>query len=305
MTSENTTASDIQRDSWVDRLLPESLKPYAFLARMDRPIGTWLLLIPCWWGMALAAEGWPDWRLAILFTVGAFAMRGAGCTINDLVDREYDGKVARTATRPIASGAITVPQAIIFLALQLLVGLIVLIQLNIFTILLGASSLALVALYPFAKRVTYWPQLVLGLTFNWGVLVGWSAVTGSIEPLPVFVYAACVFWTLGYDTIYAHQDKADDVIVGVKSSALRLGDKTATALWFFYGATVALLIWVGIEAALGIGFWIGLALGATHLVWQIRRLDIDNPKLCLAIFKSNRDFGFLVLAGFVAGQAWA
>ncbi len=302
MTTSTEDASDIRTDTWVDRILPDSLKPYARLARLDRPIGTWLLVLPCWWGVALASGGWPDWRLLILFAVGSLVMRGAGCTINDIVDREYDAKVARTATRPIPSGAVSVPQALVFLGLQLAIGLAVLSQFNFFTAGLAIASLGLVAIYPLAKRVTYWPQLVLGLTFNWGALLGWSAVTGSLDKIPLMVYAAGVFWTLGYDTIYAHQDKADDVQAGVKSSALRLGDKTRPALGVFYGLTVLILFLVGRDMNLGIGYSVGLAVGAIHLMRQVRNVDIDDPVNCKKIFRSNRDFGLIVLAGIVAGQ---
>jgi len=304
MTSQIPSTPDIQDNTWIDRILPESLRPYGRLARLDRPIGTWLLLLPCWWGVALAADGWPDWRLLILFAVGSLVMRGAGCTINDLADRDFDDKVARTANRPIASGAVSVRMAVVFLCLQLLIGLVVLLQLNTYTILLAISSLALVVMYPFAKRVTYWPQLVLGLTFNWGALVGWSAVEGSLGQLPGLLYAAGVFWTLGYDTIYAHQDKADDIAVGVKSSALKLGKKTKPALGVFYGMTILLLFIVGREAELGFGYSIGLAVGAIHLLRQIRNLDIDNPDTCGAAFRSNRDFGLIIFAGIVGGQVW-
>lgn len=295
-------ASDIRADTWIDRLLPPRLRPFGRLARLDRPIGTWLLMLPCWWGVALAAERWPDWRLLVLFAIGAVAMRGAGCTINDLADRKYDVKVARTATRPIASGAVSVRQAFVFLGLQLLIGLAVLVQFNPFAIQIAIASLLLVALYPFAKRVTYWPQLVLGLTFNWGVLVGWAAVTGGLDIIPAIVYAACVFWTLGYDTIYAHQDKTDDIAVGIKSSALKLGDKTRPALGVFYGMTIFLLFLAGRETGMGIGYSVGLAVGAIHLIRQIRNLDIDDPANCLKHFKSNRNFGLIIFAAIVAGK---
>jgi len=303
-TAEDNTnaASDIRTDTWADRILPEALKPYAQLARLDRPIGTWLLVLPCWWGVALASPGWPDWRALALFALGALAMRGAGCTINDMADREYDAKVARTATRPIASGAVSVRQAALFLCLQLLIGLAVLSQFNGFTFKLALASLGLVAIYPFAKRVTYWPQLVLGLAFNWGALVGWSAVTGSLAWPAAAVYVAGIFWTLGYDTIYAHQDKEDDMIVGVKSSALRLGAKTKPALVVFYGLTVLLLFLVGRELDMGIGYSAGLAVGAIHLLRQIRHVDIDNPVDCKKTFQSNRDFGLIIFAAIVAGQ---
>ena len=302
-------ASDIRDDSWIDRILPPGLRPYGRLARLDRPIGTWLLLLPCWWGVALAASGttggWPDPLLLALFAVGALVMRGAGCTINDLADREYDAKVARTATRPIASGAVTVNQAIVFLVIQLAIGLAVLSQFNLFTLKLGVASLALVVIYPFAKRVTYWPQVVLGLTFNWGALLGWTAVTGSLEPLPVVVYAAAFFWTMGYDTIYAHQDKADDVAVGVKSTALRLGARTRPWLIGFYAASVILLFAAGHMADLGVGYSVGLAVGAIHLMRQVRGVDIDDPANCLAVFKSNRYFGMIIFLAIIAGKLTA
>jgi len=226
---QQVSASDIPPQSWIDRVPGEGLRPYLRLARLDRPIGTWLLLLPCWWATAMAAPGWPDpWFLG-LFAVGALVMRGAGCTVNDIADREFDKKVARTAGRPIASGQVSVAQALAFLALQLGIGLAVLLQFNGYTVILGVSSLALVAIYPFAKRVTYWPQFVLGLTFNWGALVGWAAVTGGLEAPAVLLYAAGILWTMGYDTIYAHQDKEDDVLIGVKSTALKFG--AATGSW--------------------------------------------------------------------------
>lgn len=301
MTS-TSDASDIRTDTWVDRVLPDALRPFAQLARLDRPFGTWLLLLPCWWGLAMATPGLPDWRAMALFAVGALAMRGAGCTVNDIADREFDAKVARTAMRPIASGAVTVTQAALFLGLQLAIGLTVLFQFNSFTFKLAVASLALVAVYPFAKRVTYWPQLVLGFTFNWGALVGWAAVTGSLGWPAVAAYAAGVFWTLGYDTVYAHSDKNDDAIVGVKSSALALGERTRPWLIAFYAATLSLLAVAGHLAGLGWGYYAGLALGALHMAWQVKILDIDHPPTCLRIIRSNRDFGLIVFAAMVAGQ---
>ena len=296
------SASDIPAGGWVDRLIPAPLRPYLRLARLDRPIGTWLLLIPCWWGQAMASEGQPDWRLGLLFALGALVMRGAGCTVNDLADRDIDARVARTAARPIASGAVSVAGGVAFLGLQLALGLWVLVQLNPFAIQLGVASLALVVVYPFMKRLTYWPQAWLGLTFNWGALLGWAAVSGGLELAPGLLYAAGCFWTLGYDTIYAHQDKEDDLVAGVKSSALALGAHTKPWLILFYALTLALVGWAGVEAHLAWPFHAGLALGAAHLAWQVRRVDIDDPALCLRVFKSNRDFGLIVLAGIVAAK---
>ena len=295
-------ASDIPALSWIDRLAPAGMRPYLRLARLDRPIGTWLLLFPCWWSLSLAAPSWPDPWLMALFAAGALVMRGAGCTVNDIADRDFDARVARTAGRPIASGAVSVPGALVFLGLQLLAGLLVLAQLNAFAILLGAGSLALVAVYPFMKRITYWPQAVLGLTFNWGALLGWAAVHGGLAPPALALYAAGVFWTLGYDTIYAHQDKDDDLLVGLKSSALKLGNATRPWLFAFYGAASALMALAGHLAALAWPFYAALALAAAQLTWQAARVDTDAPKDCLAKFKSNRLFGWIVLAGIVAGR---
>ncbi|MEQ8505110.1 MAG: 4-hydroxybenzoate octaprenyltransferase [Rhodospirillales bacterium] len=299
---QHVSASDIPATSWIDRMPGKGLRPYLRLARMDRPIGTWLLLLPCWWAAALASPGWPDPWLLGLFAVGALVMRGAGCTVNDLADRDFDKQVARTAGRPIASGQVSVVQAFLFLGLQLAIGLTVLLQFNTYTVILGASSLALVAVYPFAKRVTYWPQFVLGLTFNWGALVGWTAVTGQLAEPAILLYAAGVMWTLGYDTIYAHQDKEDDVLVGIKSTALKFGNATKPWLAAFYGAAVTLLAAAGHLAGLHPAYFIGLAVAGLHLAWQVRSLDLDDAKLCLARFKSNRDFGLIVLAAIIAGR---
>lgn len=288
-------ASDIKADSLILRLAPAALRPYLRLARMDRPIGTWLLLLPCWWSLALASNGHPDLYLMALFAIGSLIMRGAGCTVNDIVDRDFDGKVARTALRPIPAGEVSVKQAVAFLGFLLLMGLAVLLQFNTFTILLGISSLLLVALYPFMKRITYWPQAVLGLTFNWGALMGWAAVKGELSLAPGLLYAAGFFWTLGYDTIYAHQDKDDDEMIGVKSTALKLGTATPKWLALFYSLTVVCLLGAGYMIQAGAIFYGITALGAAHLVWQIKRLDIDDATNCLALFKANRHFGLIVL----------
>ncbi|NJO34333.1 MAG: 4-hydroxybenzoate octaprenyltransferase [Rhodospirillales bacterium] len=311
MSSAPNYQSDIQVGDWIDRRLPAGWRPYARLARLDRPIGTWLLLFPCWWGFALALDS-SHFTLAVqslpqagailgpvlLFAVGAIVMRGAGCTYNDIVDRDFDAKVARTALRPIPSGQVSVRQAILFLIAQLLVGLLILLAFNRFTILLGVLSLALIFTYPLMKRVTYWPQAVLGLTFNWGALMGYAAMTGTLSASAIALYAAGFFWTLGYDTIYAHQDKEDDALIGVKSSALRLG--TATRRWVqgFYLATVLLFAAAGALEGFALIYYVGLVPAAGHFWFQTRRLDIDDPARCLAIFKSNREAGILLLAPF-------
>jgi 4-hydroxybenzoate polyprenyltransferase len=286
--------------TWVDRL-PERLRPFAVLARWDRPIGTWLLLWPCWWAIALA-PGWPDLRLLALFGIGAVAMRGAGCVVNDLADRDLDARVERTRHRPLASGQLSVAQALAFLALQSLVGLAVLLSFNRFTVLLGLASIPFIIVYPLMKRITWWPQAFLGLTFNWGALVGWSAVTGDLAAPALVLYAAGFFWTLGYDTIYAHQDKVDDALIGVKSSARRLGAASIPWLWLFYGVALALIGVAGWLVAAGPGFYVMLGVAGVHLAWQVRTIDLDDPVSCLVRFRSNREFGLLVFLALVAGK---
>jgi len=293
---------------WVDRVLPAWAKPFARLARYDRPIGTWLLLWPCLWGLALAfsAQGAvTDWRLVLVFSIGAVAMRGAGCTFNDIVDRDIDANVKRTAGRPLPSGQVSLAAAWGFLVIQSLIGLAVLIQFNRFTIVLGLSSLALVAIYPFMKRFTNWPQMFLGLAYSWGALMGWSAVTGNLASPAVLLYLAGIFWTLGYDTIYAHQDKRDDVRIGVKSTALRLG--AGSRLWVggFYTGFVALAGVAFVVAGVGWPAYVGLAAAGAHLGWQIASLDIDDRDGCLRLFRANRDTGALLFAGLIAaGGFW-
>jgi len=301
-------ASDIAADHWALRLAPQAARPYLRLIRIDRPIGTWLLLFPCWWSLTLAgaANGaWPDPELVGLFAVGALVLRGAGCTYNDIVDRDIDARVARTAARPIASGQIPIGAAFAFLAGLLLIGLLVLLQFNRFAILLGVASLLLVAGYPFMKRVTYWPQAWLGLTFNWGALIGWAAVTGAVAPPAGLLYLAGIAWTLGYDTIYAHQDKEDDALVGVKSSALRLGTATKPGLVVFYGLAAALMAAAGLSAGLGWVYLLGVAAVTVQFAWQVATLDIDDPANCLQRFKSNRFVGWLLLAGILATVPFA
>jgi len=294
--------SDIHHGDWVERWLPRWAEPYARLARWDRPIGTWLLLFPGWWGIALASPRWPGPLLLPLFAIGAVAMRGAGCTLNDIADRDYDGSVARTRLRPIPSGRVSVPQAIAFMAAQLAVGAAVLFSLKPLCWWLGLAVLALIGTYPFMKRITYWPQFFLGLNFNWGALLGWAAVTGSLAWPPILLYLGGIFWTLGYDTIYAHQDKEDDARIGVKSSALALGARTRPFLFAFYAAALALWAAAGIGVDLGVLFWAGLAGAGLQLYWQAAYVNIDDPADCLAKFRSNRIAGWLLLIGIVAGH---
>lgn len=303
--SPSPSASDIQTGDWIERRVPAGIQPYFRLARVDRPIGVWLLLLPCWWGTALATASvvGPDpahsLLYAFLFAIGAFIMRGAGCTWNDILDRDFDAKVARTATRPIPSGAVSVGRAFVFLALQLAAALAILLFFNHYTIVLAVSSLALVALYPLMKRITYWPQAFLGLTFNWGALVGWAAVTGGLEPPAILLYAAGFFWTLGYDTIYAHQDKEDDALIGVKSTALKFGENSRIWVWLFYGATAALLAAAFWTAGLRWTAYPFLAFAAFQLARQAAKVDFNDPNDCAAKFKSNRCAGFLIVAAML------
>jgi 4-hydroxybenzoate polyprenyltransferase len=293
--------------NWVDTLAPVWLRPYLRLARLDRPIGSWLLLIPCWWSTALAAVAAharsPSLTHIALFFVGAFAMRGAGCTWNDIVDRNLDAAVERTRSRPIPSGQVSVAQAAAFLILQALIGFAVLVTFNAFTIALGIASLAIIAVYPFMKRVTYWPQIVLGLAFSWGALMGWAAAFGSLALPPLLLYAGSIAWVIGYDTIYAHQDREDDALIGIKSTALLFGERTKPMLAVFYGLAVVVLGAAGFCAGAGIVFALGLCAFAAHLIWQIVRLDISDPDNCLAVFKSDRDAGLLLFAALLVDAA--
>ena len=297
--------SDIRAGDWTDRYAPQGLRPYIRLARLDRPIGTWLLLFPGWWAIAMAAERWPDWLLLVLFGIGAIAMRGAGCTLNDLVDRDYDAQVARTRTRPLPSGAVTPRQALLFMILQLAIGAAVLFSFNRFAIGVGLAVLALIATYPFMKRITYWPQLFLGLNFNWGALLGWAAVRGELALAPVLLYLGGIAWTLGYDTIYAHQDKEDDVRIGVKSSALALGARTRPFLFAFYLAAAALWIAAGVSAGLAWPYFVGVALATAQMAWQAAAVDTDDPEDCLLKFRSNRLVGWALLLGAIAAHRLA
>jgi len=292
--------------NWVDGLAPTATRPYLRLARLDRPIGSWLLLMPCWWSVGLAgmrADHFPNAWHIVLFFIGAFAMRGAGCTWNDLVDRDLDGLVERTRSRPIPSKQVTVAQATIFMLAQALVGLLVLVQFNRFTVMCGIASLLVVAVYPFMKRVTYWPQIGLGLAFSWGALMGWPAAFGRLDAPALVLYAGSIAWVIGYDTIYAHQDREDDALIGIKSTALLFGQNTAPMLASFYGAAVVLIGIAGLMAGGGLVFLLGLTGFAAHLAWQVLRLDVNDPTHCLRQFKSNRDAGLILFASMLLEAA--
>jgi 4-hydroxybenzoate polyprenyltransferase len=293
--------------NWVDSIAPQWSRPYLRLARLDRPIGSWLLLLPCWWSAALAAVAEharaPNLAHILLFFIGAFAMRGAGCTWNDIVDRDLDKSVERTRSRPIPSGQVSLAQAVLFLILQALLGFAVLISFNGFTIALGIASLAVVAVYPFMKRITFWPQIVLGLAFSWGALMGWAAAFGRLGTPALLLYAGSIAWVIGYDTIYAHQDREDDALIGVKSTALLFGASTKPMLVLFYGVAVVLIGAAGFTAGAGLVFGLGLLAFAGHLGWQVARLDMADPDNCLAVFKSDRDAGLILFAGLLLDAA--
>jgi 4-hydroxybenzoate polyprenyltransferase len=289
--------------NWVDTLAPSGLRPYLRLARADRPIGSWLLLMPCWWSAGIAAvyagHPYPNPWHVLLFFVGAFVMRGAGCTWNDIVDRDLDAMVARTRSRPIPSGQVSVRGAVVFLLVQALIGLLVLLQFNRFTILVGIVSLGIVAIYPLMKRITWWPQIVLGLAFSYGALMGWAAVFARLEAPAFLLYAGSICWVIGYDTIYAHQDREDDALIGLKSTARLFAGRTRLALIIFYTLAVLLIGLAGAAADAGPVFVVGCILFGAHLGWQIERLDIDNPELCLRLFQSNRDAGLILFAALI------
>lgn len=301
---DNGPHRDISTGDWIDRRLPAFFRPYARLMRLDRPIGTWLLLWPCLWSLALASDGVPNLWFCCLFVVGSVVMRGAGCVLNDLYDRNLDGKVTRTQTRPLVNGQLSIRQALLFTALLFVLGFMILIQFNSFTVWLGIGSLPLVAFYPLAKRVTWWPQFVLGLAFNWGALTGWAAQTGSLGWPASFLYVGGVFWTLGYDTIYAHQDKQDDRLVGIKSLALYLGDRSRPFLASFYALFLLLTALAAVMAGVGPVFYYIYPAALAHMVWQLASWRMDDPANCLARFRSNRDLGLIVFLAILAGKVW-
>jgi 4-hydroxybenzoate polyprenyltransferase len=294
--------TDIAAGGWVARL-PPGWRPYALLARFDRPIGSWLLVLPGFWAFALAAPSWAEGlRLALLFGIGAVAMRGAGCVVNDLWDRDIDRKVERTRGRPLAAGTVTPFQALVFLAALCCIGLAVLLQLSGTAILLGVCSLLPILLYPLAKRVTHWPQAMLGLTFSWAAPEGIAAATGRVDAVALILWAAAFCWILGYDTIYAHQDREDDAMVGIGSTALRWGERTRPFLAACYGAMLALLALAGWVGGLSWLYLPALLLPAAVLARQVVRLDIHDPALCLRLFQSNREAGLAVALAFLIGR---
>jgi len=294
--------TDIRAGGWVARL-PEAWRPFALLMRLDRPIGSWLLALPGFWAFALAAPAWGRglW-LTFLFGLGAVLMRGAGCVVNDLWDRDLDRQVERTAGRPLASGAVTPRQALAFLLGLLAVSFVILLQLPWAAILLGVLSLVPIALYPLAKRVTDWPQAVLGMVFSWAAPTGYAAATGGLDAAAIALWAAGFFWILGYDTIYAHQDREDDALVGIRSTALRFGERTRPFLAACYGVTLALLALAGALAGLSWWFAPALLLPAALLARQVALLDIRDPAMCLRLFKANRDVGLAVALAFLIGR---
>lgn len=306
--------ADAVGGNWVDRFAPGFARPYLRLSRADRPIGTWLLLIPCWWGVALAAarDGWRTWDIWIWLgcALGAWLMRGAGCTWNDITDRDFDAAVARTRSRPIPSGQVTVRQAVLWMLAQVALAGLVLLSYNWLAVALGLSSLGLVVIYPYAKRFTWWPQLFLGLAFNWGAVLAYAAHAGRVNWAAILLYAAGIAWTLFYDTIYAHQDKEDDVLIGVKSTARLFGAATGQWLALFLVACVGLMTLAVLVALLPVAgpAKLAVALAAPwamgwHLLWQINRLDIGDPANCLRLFRTNRDTGLLA-ALFLAAAAF-
>lgn len=301
--SDEIVIPDAKRGNWVDRLLPAAIRPYAQLARLDRPIGWWLLLLPCWWSLALASgtagHTVPSIWYALLFLVGAIAMRGAGCTYNDIVDRDIDAAVARTRTRPIPSGRVSRTAAAAFLVLQALIGLAVLLQFDRFSVVLGFCSMVPVVVYPFMKRITHFPQVVLGLSFSWGGLMGWSVVFGRLDPPALLIYVAAILWTFAYDTIYAHQDREDDALIDLGSTARYFERSTPKLLTVCYGAAVLLLGTAFYLADAKIVAFVGLAGFARQLAWQVEKFDADDGALCLRLFKSNRDAGLILTAGLI------
>lgn len=301
MTQTPNHIGDITRQSWIERQTPPAFGPYIRLARLDRPVGIWLLVFPCWWSILLTHPTIPDaLYYGTLFLVGAVLMRSAGCVINDLLDRDLDGRVARTQTRPLPAGEITPKQALLFLIMLLSCSFIILLQFNMITICLGVGAFGLVCLYPLMKRWTWWPQAFLGLTFNWGALMGWAALDGRISVASVMLYVGGVFWTLAYDTIYAHQDREDDALVGIKSTARRLG--AHSKIWVGGFSLLAGVFWAiaGWMASTGIIWQAGVMLATVFMLAQTRNWQVNAPQNCLQQFRAHRFVGWILLAGGVA-----
>lgn len=298
---------DAMFGNWVDRLAPFWVQPYLRLARLDRPIGWWLLVLPCWWSAALVASyqsrAFPALSDLTLFFIGAVAMRGAGSTYNDIVDRDLDRRVARTRSRPVASGQVSVKAASLFCALQCLIGLLVLLSFNAFAIGLGFLSMVPVLIYPFMKRITSWPQAVLGLAFSWGALMGWATSQGALAAPAFWLYGAAVAWTMGYDTIYAVQDIEDDAIAGIRSTALLFGAQTPLAVGIFYALASLMTFAALISAGVGWVAYAGATLFSAHLFHQTRRIRLNDGALALKLFRSNRDAGLLLFAGLALDAA--
>ncbi len=299
-----TSWTDIPASGWVARLPPKA-RAYAVLARFDRPIGAWLLFLPGLWSILLARQmAKPTLWLLFLFGLGAVVMRGAGCVVNDMWDRDMDRRVTRTASRPLASGALRMREAAVFLVVLLAIGLVILLQLEPLAQLLGVASLLLVALYPLAKRVTWWPQAVLGVIFSWAAPMGYAAATGRLDAAAAALYGAAFCWILGYDTVYAHQDREDDALIGVRSTARLFATTTKPFLAVCYTATIALIVWAGALAEVGVAFYIALLLPAALLAWQANTLDVDDPAGCLARFHLNRETGLLIGFAILLGTVW-
>lgn len=301
--------ADAHQGNVVDRFAPAALLPYLRLARVDRPTGFWLLAFPCFWAVALASRSigadYPDPSLLLLFALGAIVMRAAGCAYNDILDQDIDAQVARTQARPLPSGQITRNGAIIFMLGLCAVGLLVLASFNNFTVWLGLGVIPIVALYPLVKRFSHWPQAVLGLAFNWGALMGYAAVLGRLEWPAVILYGGAIAWTIGYDTIYAHQDRDDDALLGLKSTALRFGRATRAWLSGFYALAWLGITLAGVLSGAEIVFLLGMGAAGAHLLWQVATLDIDDPENCLKRFRSNRDFAAIVFGAIVLDMVLA
>jgi 4-hydroxybenzoate polyprenyltransferase len=296
-------AIDIPKTHWLQYIIPKKIYPFIQLMRLDRPIGAWLLLFPCWWGLALAGNAF-SFKNYLLFALGTFVMRGAGCTYNDWVDRKLDAKVLRTSTRPLAAGTLTSSQALLALMFQLFFAFLILMILSLRALPFAVAALGLITFYPWAKRFTYWPQVFLGLTFNWGALMAWFVEKETLDLDTVLLYGAGFFWTLGYDTIYAHQDKEDDLLIGIKSTALRLKEKTRFFLGIVYGLVVALFVVIGLRFSFSALYFLFILGVSGHFLWQGVSTNFDNPSDCLKKFKANQWVGWLILLAIVLEKIW-